>query len=296
MRGRSANEDLERAARRRRGRLSVKLQRQARLDAEAYNDRVGAAIVKTLSTVKIDSRVIEVLTAVDLNGELDGIAMRGARYGFPGWVAQETTKGGKVKRVYLERPQALAKAHEYLAGAQRPGRFSGGLRSAPVCLLSLLEGAVGACFVGGGSVRTGWDSRGRAGAGTSAGFGLRGDPGSPARRSWVLERSRRGIRAGARGGRVPAVPALQRRLRALDLRRQPGRPYRRRHLGGRQRTAPPGSRAPRSPPWSAATRNAAKSTAHSACSKTPDASDARPTSPNAAVTPRSGSQSRPNAA
>jgi ParB/RepB/Spo0J family partition protein len=119
-----SEQDRERAAEEAR-RAEREAQRQARLDAEAYNDRVGAAIVKTLSTVKIDSRVIEVLTAVDLNGELDGIAMRGARYGFPGWVAQQASKGGKVKRAYLERPQALAKAHEYLAGAHSPGQIAG---------------------------------------------------------------------------------------------------------------------------------------------------------------------------
>jgi hypothetical protein len=42
--------------------------RMARRAAEAYNDRVGAAIVKTLSTVKIDGRVVKVLTAVDVDG------------------------------------------------------------------------------------------------------------------------------------------------------------------------------------------------------------------------------------
>ena len=117
-------QDLERA-REEAGRAEREAQRQARLDAEAHNDRVGAAIVKTLSTVKIDGRVIEVLAAVDLNGELDGLAMRGARYGFPGWVEQETTRGGKAKRGYLERPQALAKAQEYLAGAQSAGQIAG---------------------------------------------------------------------------------------------------------------------------------------------------------------------------
>ena len=100
-------------------------QRQARTDAEAYNDRLGAAIVKALSTVKIDERVIKIVAAVDLHGELDGLAMRGARYGFPDWVTTETTKSGKPKRVYLERPAALTKARAYLAGAHRPGEIAG---------------------------------------------------------------------------------------------------------------------------------------------------------------------------
>jgi hypothetical protein len=55
---------------------------------------------------------VKVLTAVDVDGELDGLAMRGARYGFPGWVAQETKRAGKAKRIYLERPQAVAKARK----------------------------------------------------------------------------------------------------------------------------------------------------------------------------------------
>jgi ParB/RepB/Spo0J family partition protein len=100
-------------------------QRQARLDAEAYNDRLGGAVFKALSTVKIDDRVVKVLAAVDLNGELEGIAMRGARYGFPDWVTLETTKSAKTKRTYLERPQAGAKARDYLAGARRPGEITG---------------------------------------------------------------------------------------------------------------------------------------------------------------------------
>ena len=78
-----------------------------------------------LSTVKLDERAIKILTAVDLHGELDGIAMRGARYGFPDWVTLETTKSGKTKRAYLERPAALAKARDYLEGAQRPGEIAG---------------------------------------------------------------------------------------------------------------------------------------------------------------------------
>ena len=119
-----SEEDFERAQEQARS-AEREAQRQARLDAEAYNDRLGAAIVKTLSTVKLDVRVIRVLTAVDLHGELDGFAMRGARYGFPDWVTLETTKSAKTKRVYLERPAALAKAQGYLAGAQRPGEIAG---------------------------------------------------------------------------------------------------------------------------------------------------------------------------
>jgi hypothetical protein len=98
---------------------------EARVAAEAHNDRLGAAILKTLSKVKIDTRVIRILTAVDLDGELDAIAMRGARYGFPGWVLEQTTRAGKAKRVYVERDQALSRAQEYLSGATVPGEYAG---------------------------------------------------------------------------------------------------------------------------------------------------------------------------
>ena len=59
--------------------------------------------------------------------------MRGARYGFPGWVEQTQTKGGKTKTVYIERrDEAGAKAREYLSvaktapGAGRPAAGAGG--------------------------------------------------------------------------------------------------------------------------------------------------------------------------
>jgi len=108
-----------------RRRVERERERQARRDAEAYNDRLGTAVYKALSTVKIDADVVRVLTAVDLHGELEGIAMRGARYGFPDWVTTETTKNAKTKRTYLERPQALAKARDYLSGAQTPAQIAG---------------------------------------------------------------------------------------------------------------------------------------------------------------------------
>jgi ParB/RepB/Spo0J family partition protein len=119
-----SDEDHERAAELAR-QAERDAQRRLRVDAESYNDRAGAAIVKVLSTVKIDARVVKVLTAVDVHGELEGLVMRGARYGFPGWVLDETTRGGKAKRVYLERAQALGRAREYLAGGVSAGQLAG---------------------------------------------------------------------------------------------------------------------------------------------------------------------------
>jgi hypothetical protein len=44
--------------------------------------------------------------------------LRGARYGFPGWVEQTQTKGGKPKTGYIDRrADAGAKACKYLAVA-----------------------------------------------------------------------------------------------------------------------------------------------------------------------------------
>ena len=63
----------------------------------AFNDELGAAVVKSLGRLRVDERVVKILSAVDLHGDLDKIALRGARYGFPGWVVQAETKTGKPK-------------------------------------------------------------------------------------------------------------------------------------------------------------------------------------------------------
>jgi hypothetical protein len=55
----------------------------------------------------------------------DGGVERDARYGFPGWPTEETTPGGKTKRVDLERYRVAAKAHEFLAGAKSAGEIAG---------------------------------------------------------------------------------------------------------------------------------------------------------------------------
>jgi ParB/RepB/Spo0J family partition protein len=90
-----------------------------------FNEQLGVAIVNSLSRVKVDERTVKILTAINVAAELDRIAMRGARYGFPGWVTVEETKRGS-KRHYLEhRHEAEAKAVEYLAGAKTAGELAG---------------------------------------------------------------------------------------------------------------------------------------------------------------------------
>ena len=97
----------------------------AREQAAVFNEQLGVVIVNSLSRVKVDDRVVKILTAINIASDLDRIAMRGARYGFPGWVTVQETKRGS-KRVYVEqRGDAKAKAAEYLAGAKSAGELAG---------------------------------------------------------------------------------------------------------------------------------------------------------------------------
>lgn len=101
---------------------------QARAEREAaiaYNEELGAAVVTRLSRLKVDERVIKILATVDLEGELSKIASRGARYGFPGWKVERTTKSGKTKVDIAEPHEATIKAREYLDGARSAGDCAG---------------------------------------------------------------------------------------------------------------------------------------------------------------------------
>jgi hypothetical protein len=125
---------------------------QARAEREAaaaerercavFNDELGVAVVNSLSRVKVDERTVKILTAINVAAELDRIAMRGARYGFPGWVTAEETKRG-TKRHYIEqRSDAKAKAIECLTGAKTAGELAG--RTLALLLMAVYaeEGAV----------------------------------------------------------------------------------------------------------------------------------------------------------
>ena len=100
-------------------------EKAAREAAATRNEELGLALVKHLSKVKVDDRVLKVITAADVGAGLGKIAARGARYGFPGWVAQTERKGGGVKREYLSPSEAEAKAREYLAGAKTTTDIAG---------------------------------------------------------------------------------------------------------------------------------------------------------------------------
>jgi ParB/RepB/Spo0J family partition protein len=106
----------------RRQREADKAKREA---AFSHNEILGAAVVKHLSKVKVDERVMKIVTAAPLAGDLAKIAARGARLGFPGWTTQTTRKNGTVKVEYLQPAEAESKAREYLAGARTAADIAG---------------------------------------------------------------------------------------------------------------------------------------------------------------------------
>lgn len=100
-------------------------QQEARRHAIAYNAELGAAAIKHLSRLKVDERVIRILAAVDVHGDLQRIAARGARYGFPGWSETTELKNGKTKTEYPGPSDAAAKAREFLDGAKTTAEIAG---------------------------------------------------------------------------------------------------------------------------------------------------------------------------
>jgi ParB/RepB/Spo0J family partition protein len=99
--------------------------RQAREQATRFNLELGRAVFTNLSRVRLDEHVLKLLASVEIVGELADVAMRGARYGFPGWVTETTQKNGNTKYGYLEKPEAGQRASDYLQGASKPGEIAG---------------------------------------------------------------------------------------------------------------------------------------------------------------------------
>ena len=58
--------------------------REHRKAKRARAEGDGAAVVKCFARVKLDARVVKLLACLDLGGELDRIAMRGAPLRLPG--------------------------------------------------------------------------------------------------------------------------------------------------------------------------------------------------------------------
>ena len=126
---------------RERDRQEREARRAARDAAAARNEELGAAVVSHLSKTKVDARVVKVLAAFDVNGELGQIAARGARYGFPGWPIVSDRAGGGTKRAYLPQADAATKAREYLAGAKSANDIAGRLLALLVMARLADEGA-----------------------------------------------------------------------------------------------------------------------------------------------------------
>jgi ParB/RepB/Spo0J family partition protein len=100
-------------------------ERHAREEATRFNLELGRAVFMSLSRVRVDVPVLKLLASVEIATHLADVAMRGARYGFPGWVTETAQKNGKAKYGYLEKPQAAERASDYLRGATKPGEIAG---------------------------------------------------------------------------------------------------------------------------------------------------------------------------
>lgn len=100
-------------------------EREARERATQFNLELGRGVYTTLSRVRIDEAVLKVLASVEIVGELADVAMRGARYGLPGWVSETPQKNGRTKYGYLERAEAEQRATEYLGRAEKTGEIAG---------------------------------------------------------------------------------------------------------------------------------------------------------------------------
>jgi hypothetical protein len=109
--------------------------------------------------------------------------MRGARYGFPGWVSVEETKRGTKRRYIEQRSDAQAKAIEYLEGAKAAGELAGRTLALLVMAVYAHEGAVAQSARAFPSVRCTARCRGPARFGEEAVSGVRQGQDGP----WIPE-------------------------------------------------------------------------------------------------------------
>jgi ParB/RepB/Spo0J family partition protein len=99
--------------------------RRVRDETIAANQQLGAALVKHLATVKVDARVLKILTAAPVATGLSDIAARGARLCLPGFAELSKFKNGSTKAEYPDAQQSEAKAREFLLGAASAGEMAG---------------------------------------------------------------------------------------------------------------------------------------------------------------------------
>jgi ParB/RepB/Spo0J family partition protein len=100
-------------------------QQETRDRAIAYNLDLGVLAFKHIVKLKVDEQVLRILAAVDLGGDLRGIAARGARLALPGWVTQTQQRDGKTKTIYMDPNEAEARASVFLQDAQSAGDIAG---------------------------------------------------------------------------------------------------------------------------------------------------------------------------
>ncbi len=99
--------------------------RRLRDETIAANQRLGAALIKHCGKIKVDERVLKILTAAPLAADLGRITARGARLAFPGWAELSTRKNGSTKAEYLDYSNGEAKAREFLLGASSAAEIAG---------------------------------------------------------------------------------------------------------------------------------------------------------------------------
>jgi len=97
----------------------------ARVEGQKHAIELGSAVFKSMSRVKVDARVLRILTSIDVADRAVKLARAGARYGFPGWVTETEPQPGKAKRTYLDGKELADKTAEYLAGAKTDGEIAG---------------------------------------------------------------------------------------------------------------------------------------------------------------------------
>ncbi len=98
--------------------------RELRNETITRNQRLGTTLVNNLAKVKVDERVLKILTAAPIAGNLGEIAAR-APLAFPGWAELTTLKSKAIKAEYPNHQQAEGKAREYLAGANTASEIAG---------------------------------------------------------------------------------------------------------------------------------------------------------------------------
>lgn len=101
--------------------------RRVKDETIAANQLLGAALVKHLAKVRVDTRVLKILTAAPVSTALGEIAARGARLCFPGWVELTERKNGSTKADYLDVYAAEGKAREFLLDPTGTGEIAGRL-------------------------------------------------------------------------------------------------------------------------------------------------------------------------